>query len=100
MYCACCTHSPADHMLHTLACSLMPHIRAAGHAHTDILNELPDLNTQIDMQAAVAGAVRAMLLLQYNSNGAWAGLLLAGFGSFKYSIGGYRCSAWKAAADV
>lgn len=80
-----------------LACSLMPHIRAAGHAYTDILNELPDLNAQIDMQAAVAGAVRAVLLLQYNSNGTWAGLLLAGFGGFKYSVGGYRCSSWKAA---
>lgn len=78
----------------------MPRFRVAEHGYKDILDELPDLNTSTDMQAEVAGTVRAMLLSQYNSNGAWAGLLLAIFGSFKYSIGGYRCSAWKAAADA
>ena len=44
-------------MLHTLVCSLMPHICAAGHAYIDILDELPDLNTPADTQADFASTV-------------------------------------------
>lgn len=36
---------------------LMPRFRAAGHAYTDILDELQDLNTPTDIQAEVAGTV-------------------------------------------